>query len=222
LRWLRDNGIATVFLGLTIVTILGEAFVGQRLFNEEQLSHNESTVSFWRYLASSDFGSRIMENWQSEFLQFATFTIATVWLIQRGSAESKPPGEEGGQSDEKQKVGKHARSDSPLWARVGGIRQKLYENSLFLVMLFFFFLTWFAQSVTAWNVFNDEQAVHGEASLSWLSYVGTSDFWDRTLQNWQSEFLAVGTMAIFAVYLRQRGSPESKPVGAPHHETTSV
>ena len=222
MRWLRDNGIATVFLGLTIVTIMGEALVGHRLFNEEQLAHQETTVGFWRYLASSDFGSRIMENWQSEFLQFATFIIATVWLIQRGSAESKAPGEEGGQSDEKQQVGKHARSDSPLWARVGGVRQKFYENSLFLVMLLFFLLTWFAQSVTAWNVFNDEQSAHNEATLNWISYVGTSDFWDRTLQNWQSEFLAVGTMAIFAVYLRQRGSPESKPVGAPHHETTSA
>jgi hypothetical protein len=220
LRWLRDNGIATVFLGLTVIAILGEAFVGHRLFNEEQLAHRESTVGFWRYLASSDFGARIMENWQSEFLQFATFIIATVWLIQRGSSESKAPGEEGGQSDEEQKVGEHAGPESPRWARVGGIRQKLYENSLFLVMLFFFFMTWFAQSVTARNVFNDEQSAHGEDTLSWLGYVGTSDFWDRTLQNWQSEFLAVGTMAIFAVYLRQRGSPESKPVGAAHHETT--
>jgi uncharacterized protein DUF6766 len=222
MRWLRDNGIATVFLGLTVITIAGEALVGHRLFNEDQLAHHEATVGFWRYLASSDFGSRIMENWQSEFLQFATFTIATVWLIQRGSSESKAPGEEGGQSDEQQKIGKHARPDSPPFARAGGIRQKLYENSLFLVMLFFFFLTWFAQSVTAWNVFNDEQSAHGESTLNWLHYVGTSDFWDRTLQNWQSEFLAVGTLAIFAVYLRQRGSPESKPVGAPNHETTAT
>jgi hypothetical protein len=221
-RWLRDNGIATVFLGLTILTMFGEALVGHRLFNEEQLAHHETTVGFWRYLASSDFGARITENWQSEFLQFATFTVATVWLIQRGSSESKKPGEEGGQSDRQQRVGEHARPDSPSWARVGGIRRKLYENSLFLVMLLFFFLTWFAQSVTAWNVFNDEQSQHGEATLDWLHYVGTSDFWDRTLQNWQSEFLAVGTLAIFAVYLRQRGSPESKPVGAPHHDTTAT
>jgi hypothetical protein len=219
-RWLRDNGIASFFLAATIVTIAVEALVSHSLFNEEQLAHHDTTVGFWRYLASSDFGSRIMENWQSEFLQFATFVLATVWLVQRGSSESKEPEKAGGESDKDQKVGRFANPDSPLWARIGGVRRKVYENSLFLVMLLFFFLTWFAQSVTAWNVFNDEQSQHNEAALSWLGYVGTSDFWDRTLQNWQSEFLAVGTMAIFAVYLRQRGSPESKPVGEPHDSTT--
>jgi hypothetical protein len=219
-RWLRDNGIASVFLALCLVTIAGEALVGHRLFNEEQMAHHGSTMGFWRYVASSDFGSRIMENWQSEFLQFATFILATVWLVQRGSSESKEPGKEGGQSDKEQKVGRFANPDSPLWARVGGVRQRVYENSLFLTMLFFFFLTWFAQSVTAWNVFNEDQHAHGEGALSWLGYVGTADFWDRTLQNWQSEFLAVGAMAIFAVYFRQRGSPESKPVGESHETTT--
>src|SRR4051794_15218792 len=90
-RWLRDNGIASFFLALCLVTIVGEAFVAHSLFNEEQLAHHEETMGFWRYVASSDFGSRIMENWQSEFLQFALFILATVWLVQRGSSESKPP-----------------------------------------------------------------------------------------------------------------------------------
>jgi uncharacterized protein DUF6766 len=218
-RWLRDNGIASFFLALCLVTIAGEAVVAQHLFNNEQAAHHEPTMGIWRYLASSDFGARIMENWQSEFLQFATFVIATVWLVQRGSSESKKPGTAGGGSDRTERTGRFANPDSPLWARVGGVRQRVYENSLFVLMLFFFFLTWFAQSVTAWNVFNSDQQAHHEGTVSWLGYVGTADFWDRTLQNWQSEFLAVGTMAIFAVYLRQRGSPESKPVGAPHEST---
>jgi hypothetical protein len=218
-RWLRDNGIASFFLGLCVVTIAGEALVAQHLFNNEQVAHHEATMGFWRYVVSSDFGARIMENWQSEFLQFATFIIANVWLVQRGSSESKKPGEAGGGTDREEQTGRFANPDSPLWARVGGVRTRVYENSLFLLMLFFFFLTWFAQSVTAWNVFNSDQQSHHEATVNWLGYVGTADFWDRTLQNWQSEFLAVGTMAIFAVYLRQRGSPESKPVGAPHEST---
>jgi hypothetical protein len=218
-RWLRDNGLSVFFGGLCLLTILGEAFVAHRLFNEEQLAHHETTVGFWRYVASSDFGSRVMENWQSEFLQFALFILATVWLVQRGSAESKPPGQEGLESDKQEKVGRFADRDSPLWARVGGVRQRVYENSLFSLMLLFFFLTWLAQSLTSWNSFNDNQQVHHEATASWIGYLGTSDFWDRTLQNWQSEFLAVGTMAIFAVYLRQRGSPESKGVGEAHDVT---
>jgi hypothetical protein len=104
---------------------------------------------------------------------------------------------------------------------VGGLRTRLYENSLLLVMAALFLGSWLAQSLTSWRFYNDEQREHGEATVSWASFLITSDFWEQTLQNWQSEFLAVGTMVIFTVYLRQRGSPESKPVGAPHSETGS-
>jgi hypothetical protein len=218
-RFVRDNGLALFFGLLCLLAILGDAIAAHNLYNEEQLEHSEATVGFWRYLASSDFGSKIMENWQSEFLQFALFILATVWLVQRGSAESKPPGKEGPDSDRQEKIGAYADSRSPLWARVGGVRQRVFENSLFGLMVIFFFLTWFAQSVTSRNAFNAEQQVHNEPTVNWLGYLGSSDFWDRTLQNWQSEFLAVGSMAIFAVYLRQRGSPESKPVGEPHDAT---
>ena len=195
--------------------------MGHSLFNEEQLAHDDTTVGFCQYLASSDFGSRIMENWQSEFLQFATFVLATVWLVQRGSSESKDPEKAVARPT---RTSRSAGSRTPIrhcGPRVGGVRRKVDENSLFLVMVFFFFLTWFAQSVTAWNVVQRRAEPGQRGGPSWLGYVGTSDFWDRTLQNWQSEFLAVGTMAIFAVYLRQRGSPESKPVGAPHESTPS-
>jgi len=174
-----------------------------------------------RYLVSSDFGARIMENWQSEFLQFATFIFGTVWLVQRGSPESKEPGEEGEEGDKQERVGRFADDDSPLWARIGGARRTLYENSLALMMFALFVATWFAQSVTSWTVFNSDQQAHHQKGLDYLHYLGTSDFWDRSLQNWQSEFLAVAAMAVFAVYLRQRGSAESKPVGASHGETGS-
>ena len=86
-------------------------------------------------------------------------------------------------------------------------------------MALIFLGSWFAQSVTGWTEYNADQSEHGESHVSWLSYVGSADFWEATLQNWQSEFLAVGSFAVFAVYLRQRGSPESKPVGAPHDAT---
>jgi len=155
-------------------------------------------------------------------VQFALYIVATIWLVQRGSAESKPPGEEGGGTDEQQLLGRHARSDSPLWARVGGLRTVVYANSLAIVFATLFLASWLAQALTGWRDFNDDQTTHGEPEVSWLGYLGRPDFWDRTFQNWQSEFLAVGTMAIFTVYLRQRGSPESKPVGAPHHRTTST
>jgi hypothetical protein len=191
------------------------------VFNEEQLQHGAEPISYARYLVSSHFGSAVLENWQSEYLQFTLFIFATVWLIQRGSNESKPPADLGLESDEKQLVGPHAQQNSPRWAKLEGWRRRLYENSLVAVMTAIFVASLFGQSTTAWSEFNEEQREHGDPPVSWLSYVGGADFWEKTLQNWQSEFLAVGTMAVFTIYLRQRGSPESKPVGAPHDQTGS-
>jgi hypothetical protein len=161
----------------------------------------------------------VVENWQSEFLQFTFFIVATIWLVQRGSNESKSIEDAGLESDEKQRMLRYAQRNAPLWARVGGWRTAVYENSLVIAMTAIFFATWATQSVTGWTEYNDEQREHDSPTVSWLGYLGRASFWERTFQNWQSEFLAVGTMAIFTVYLRQRGSPESKPVGAPHDET---
>jgi hypothetical protein len=160
-----------------------------------------------------------MENWQSEYLQFMLFMLATVWLLQRGSPESKELDAAGRESEREQKIGRHAERDSPLWARTGGVRTALYSNSLLIVMAAIFFGSWFAQSVTGWTDFNEMQRAHGEPNISWASYIGNPEFWEGTLQNWQSEFLAVGSFSVFAVFLRQRGSPESKPVGQPHEST---
>jgi hypothetical protein len=176
-------------------------------------------MSFWRYLRSSDFGNAVMENWQSEYLQFMLFMLATVWLVQRGSPESKEPSEAGRESDQKQRIGGHGQSDSPEWAKAGGFKTAIYSNSLLIVMSIIFFGSWFAQSVTGWTAFNAGQVDHHEATVSWLGYIGSADFWEATLENWQSEFLAVGSFVAITVFLRQRGSPESKPVGAPHHST---
>jgi hypothetical protein len=170
-------------------------------------------------VASSDFVVDVLENWQSEYLQFTLYILGTVWLLQRGSPESKELGKAGGESDEEQRVGRHADERSPRWARVGGIRTRLYSNSLVLVMTGIWLVSWAGQAVAGRVAYNAEQFDHQEAALSWLQYLGSSDFWNRTVQNWQSEFLAVGSMAVLSIYLRQRGSPESKPVGAPHEAT---
>jgi hypothetical protein len=218
-RFLFENGLSVFFGVLCLGTLVGQALAGQRAFNEEQQAHGAETVSWLDYVLSSQYGQAVMENWQSEYLQFTLFILATIWLVQKGSNESKPLGDVGLESDEKQKIGAHAPRNAPRWAKAGGWRTFVFENSLLLVMTLLFAGTWFAQSVTAWRVFNEEQQEHDEAAVSWGTYVTEPDFWERTLQNWQSEFLAVGTMAIFTVYLRQRGSPESKPVGSPHSET---
>jgi hypothetical protein len=221
MRYLRDNGLSIFFGVLFLGALAGQSVSGNRAFNEEQLVHGGETVSYWRYLVSSEFGQAVLENWQSEWLQFVLFTLATVWLIQKGSSESKQPGEEGLESDQKQRVGGYAPENAPRWAKVGGWRTALYSYSLVLVMAALFFGSWAGQSVTDWTMYNDEQRQHDQPNVSWWGYVRRADFWERTLQNWQSEFLAVGAMAAFTIYLRQRGSPESKPVGSPHSETAT-
>ena len=220
-RFLRENSLSLFFLALFVITVAGQSVAGFYEFNQHKQQHGEQTISYLRYLVSSDFGADMLENWQSEWLQFWTFALATVWLIQKGSNESKRPEDVGLETDEQQRVGRHAGRNAPRWARVKGWRLTAYSNSFLIVMGLVFLASWLAQSFTSWTAYNDVQQAHDDKTLSWLSYLGSSDFWNRSLQNWQSEFLAVGTIAVFTIYLRQRGSPESKPVGAPHDETAS-
>jgi hypothetical protein len=218
-RFLRDNSMSVVFLLLFLAALVGQAIAGHADFNDVAQSHGDPTISLGRYVLSSDFGASVMENWQSEYLQFTLFILLTVWLLQRGSPESKELDKPGLESDQAQKVGPHAQQNSPRWAKVAGVRRTLYENSLVLVMGTFWLGTWLAQSLTGTAEYNAERLDHQQDPLGWSDYITTAHFWENTLENWQSEFLAVGSMAIFAVYLRQRGSPESKPVGAAHGAT---
>jgi hypothetical protein len=219
MRFVRENSLSIFFLVIFLLSLAGQAVAGHGQFNHDQLLHHGDTISLGRYLTTSQFAADVAENWQSEYLQFTLYILTTVWLVQRGSPESKPLGNAGQESDEKQKVGGHADARSPRWARTGGLRTAVYGNSLLIVMTTIWLLSWLAQSIAGASGYNADQLDHQAATVSWLGYLGTSDFWDRTLQNWQSEFLAVGSMAVLSIYLRQRGSPESKPVGAPHEAT---
>ena len=219
-RFIRDNGIALFFGAILIASLVGQAIAGHAQYNNDQVAHGGGPVSFVDYITSGSFAADVMENWQSEFLQFSLFILATVWLVQRGSPESKKPGEEGRESDRAQRVGGWAGRGAPAPARrPGGLLRALYENSLMLVMLSIWIGTWLAQSIAGHSAYNAQQLSQHEPTVSWLGYLGSADFWNRTLQNWQSEFLALGSMAVLAIFLRQRGSPESKPVGAPHDAT---
>jgi hypothetical protein len=217
--FVRDNSLGLAFGAVFLATLVGQAVSGTADFNAQQVAAGLEPVSLLDYVTSSSFGVDVMENWQSEYLQFFLYIFATVWLVQRGSAESKEPGEEGTESDEEQRVGAHSRADSPPWVRAGGWRTAVFSRSLGLVMGGLFLLTWAASSVAGWAAFNSEQLADRQDPVSWPGYLGEADFWNRSLQNWQSEMLAVGSMAVLSVYLRQRGSPESKPVGVAHAET---
>jgi hypothetical protein len=218
-RYLRDNGLTLAFLGLLLGAVIGQAFAGVTELNGEQRATGGATLSVVQYLASSEFAVDIAENWQSEYLQFALYIVATTWLVQRGSSESKSLGKIGGGTDREQKIGRYAEPDSPAWARAGGWRTALYGRSLGAIMTFFFAMALLAQSIAGRAAFNGQLLNRDQDPLSWSGYLTSADFWNRTFQNWQSEFLAVASMSAFAIYLRQRGSPESKLVGAAHDAT---
>jgi hypothetical protein len=218
-RFLRDNSLTLAFGLILMLALVGQSVAGLAEFNDQQVSQGQEAISYLEYLRSSDFAVDVAENWQSEFLQFFLYIFGTVYLVQRGSSESKEPDRAGLESDEDQLVGRFATEDSPRWARAGGWRLALYSRSLGGVMALIFLLSWVAQSIAGRAAYNAQQLGQFEDPVSWIAYVGSPDFWSRTLQNWQSEFLAVAAMSALAIYLRQRGSPESKPVGSPHRAT---
>ena len=221
-RFGYENGLSIFFGVLFLSTLVAQSFAGQHAFNADQFAHDAAPVSWHDYVLSPEFGGAVLENWQSEFLQFTLFILATVWLVQKGSNESKPLDNPGLESDREQKVGRDASENAPGPAKQErGLRRFAYENSLLLAMATIFLLSWGGQSLNSWRAYNGDRREHGESALRWSEYVVNADFWERSLENWQSEFLAVGTFAVFTIYLRQRGSPESKPVGAPHDETAA-
>jgi hypothetical protein len=219
--FLKQNGLSLAFGLLFLATLVGQAISGHDTVNHDQLLHQGDPITLGHYVTSALFWADVMENWQSEYLQFTLYIFATIYLVQKGSNESKEPGRVGRETDEEQLLGDHAKPASPRWARIGGLRTTIYSNSLVAVMTSIWIASWLAQSITGRINYNADQLDHQSAPISWPSYITTSDFWNRTLQNWQSEFLAVGSMVILSVYLRQRGSPESKPVGSPHSATAT-
>jgi hypothetical protein len=216
-RFLKDNGLSLVYLGLFFGVLVVMSLTGQRQYNNQQRDHHEPTVSYGAYLRTGDFVEGVFENWESEFLQMGTYVLFTVWFFQKGSPESKSLDE-----DEPQDVDpkRQRYRDRPAPVRRGGIVLKLYMNSLAIALFALFFLSLALHAVGgAWQ-YNADQLAHGShQTVSILGFMTTADFWYQSMQNWQSEFLAVASLALLSIWLRQQGSPESKPVGAPHDKT---
>jgi hypothetical protein len=216
---LKENSLGLVFGVLFLIVLVFQSVAGLADFNQQQLTEGLEPITYLRYITSANFGVDVAENWQSEYLQFFLYIVFTVWLLQKGSPESKSLDEAGLESDKDQKVGEFAEEDSPKWAKVEGFRRSLYSNSLALVMGLLFVGSWLTQSIAGVAAYDEEQLSNLQDPVTWVQYLVEPDFWNRTLQNWQSELLAVASMAILSIYLRQRGSPQSKPVGAPHTAT---
>ena len=216
-RFLRNNGLSLVLLLLFILFWIGQTLAGFRFHNDERRAHGESPVSMGEYVRSGDFWSATAENWESEFLQMAMFVVLTACLFQKGSPESKDPDEDDDPVDADPRLSKDDPK-APWPVRKGGVVLWLYSNSLSIVFFAMFLLSVWVHAAKGAEAHNEEQRQHGEETVTALSYMGTSRFWFESFQNWQSEFLSLFAMVYFAVYLRQKGSAESKPVATPHDE----
>ena len=209
------NGLSIACFALFLTFLVMMSITGNREYNENQREHGETTVGYLAYLGTGHFKESVFENWESEFLQMGGFVILTVFLYQRGSPESKEEGENDVDAEPDPD-----RPGAPWPVRRGGLVLKLYENSLAIVLLLLFVASFLLHAVGGAEEYGEEQEVHGQVRLSTLEYMTTARFWFESMQNWQSEFLAVGALVTLSVFLRQKGSPESKPVDHPHRETS--
>ena len=217
-RFFRNNGLSIVFGLFFVAFMVGQSVTGMYEYNDDQREHKGSEVSYVDYLTTAHFVEATMENWESEFLQMFLFVALTAFLYQKGSAESKKIGEteEVDRDPRQSKV----KANAPWPVRRGGFVLKIYEHSLSLSFLTLFLICFWFHAASGASHYNEEQREHGRSEqVSTLKYMATSRFWFESFQNWQSEFLSVGAMVLLSIWLRQRGSPESKPVDAPHEET---
>ena len=218
-RFFYDNGLSIVLFVLFALTLVGQSFTGLSEYNDDQREHGQPTVGYAKYLASGHFIEATFENWESEFLQMAAFVVLTAFLYQKGSSESKDPDRI--EEVDTRLLPEDIPDDAPWPVRRGGWVLKLYENSLSIAFLVLFILSLALHAVGGVEEYNQDQFEHGAAGqqLSALGYMATSRFWFESFQNWQSEFLSVGVLIVLSIFLRERGSPQSKPVHAPHAET---
>ncbi len=206
-------------LVLFILTFGAQVVAGMHEYNNEQIDHGQPEVGFAQYLSTGHFMEATAENWESEFLQMAAYVLLTVALFQKGSSESKKLDEPEAVDRDPRKA--KGRKDAPGPVRRGGWILRLYENSLSLAFLGLFVVSFVLHAMGGAREYTAEQLQHGGDGVSVLQYMHTARFWFESTQNWQSEFLALLGMVVLSIFLRQRGSPESKPVDAPHSQTGS-
>jgi hypothetical protein len=217
MRFFRDNGLTIVLLAATLVTIVGMLLSGWQSSNQELAEHGFPQLTLLEYAGSGDFISAMFENWESEFLQMSTYVVLTAFLFQRGSAESKDPDDASPQEEDFSAKAYDRHVPGPL--RAGPLAQKLYAYSLGIVLILLFVASFILHLFGSAQAENAEAALHGHPAVSLLNHLGSARFWFESFQNWQSEFFSTAVLVVLSIFLRFKGSPESKPVAAPHHQT---
>ena len=218
-KWVKDHGLLLANIALFLIFFGGMIISGAQSYSEDQLAHGEPAVTVIEYLGTGQFLEATFENWESEFLQMGMYVILTVFLFQKGSSESKPLDDDAPQNEDPRDA--KVKDNTPWPVKRGGVVLKLYEHSLSILFLLLFLASMTLHAVGGVEDYNEEQATHGQPGVTFLGYLVTSRFWFESFQNWQSEFLAVAVLVGASVYLREKGSPESKPVAEPHYETGS-
>jgi hypothetical protein len=216
-KFFKDNGLSLVVGALFVLFLFGQSLAGHAVSNDERRQHGQGPETYSEYLGGGHFWQATFENWESEFLQMAAYVVFTVFLFQRGSSESKDPDKEEAVDEDPEKHKDDPNAPGPV--KRGGWQLALYKYSLSLAFFGLFLLSFVGHAVGGAKQHNEELREHGEREISTMEFMGTSEFWFQSLQNWQSEFLAVLSIVVLSIWLRQQGSPESKPVHAPHDET---
>jgi len=215
-RWLRDRALTLVLMAMFLLSLSGQILTGLHEYNNARLEHQEAAIALAAYFTTGHFMEALFENWESEFLQMGAFVLLTIFLIQKGSSESKK--ESGDPRDEDPR--RHRTDpDAPWPVRRGGLWLVAYENSLLIAFTVMFAGSFLGHVVSGAHEYTVEQHEHGASGVGGWQFVRMSEFWFQSFQNWQSEFLAVGSIVLLSVFLRQRGSAESKPVSAAHGST---
>ena len=200
---IRDCGLSILLFLLFLAFWAGQALAGFRVHHQDALLHGGELLSFPGYLASGHFWQATAENWESEFLQMGAYVILTTRLFQRGSAESNDP-------DKAVDLAAKRQLKRGSW---------LYRNSLSLAFLVLFAVSFLMHALGGLAALNEEREEHGEAAEGLTGFLLDAGFWFQSFQNWQSEFLAVLSIVILSIFLRQDGSPESKDVEDPNWKT---
>jgi hypothetical protein len=216
---LRDNGLSIVLFAIFAVVLTGQALSGWRFENTTLAEHGAPTIGLGHYLVSGGFLSALFENWESEFLQMWAFVMLTAYLYQRGSPESKDPD---GPSPQDRDPALDAKApDAPWPVRAGGLVRVVYSHSLGLALLALFIGSFVLHWINSFRAEVEEAQLHDQAAPTLIEHLASASFWFESFQNWQSEFLSTALLIVLAIFLRERGSPESKPVSAPNTQTAS-
>jgi hypothetical protein len=216
-RFLRNNGLTLALMTLFAISLIGQAFTGFAAENAERVQHGESLTTLLPYLGSGSFLSALFENWESEFLQMWAFVMLTAYLMQKGSPESKDLDAESPQ--DRDPALDADKPDAPFPVRMGGWVRSLYSHSLGLTLLALFLLSFALHWLNSARHAAEEAEAHGEVPASVLAHLGESEFWFESFQNWQSEFLSTAVLIVLAIFLREKGSPESNPVAESNAKT---